>query len=301
MAKDFTKGSPAKVIFSFAMPMLIGNVFQQLYSTVDSIIVGNFVGKNALAAISGSTSVQFLIIAVAFGFTAGMSVVLSQVYGARDYDKLKRTFSTGLIFVFFMSIVLAVFGYFVSEPILRALGTPPEILPDSVTYLRVMFVGLPAMFLYNMYAAVLRAVGDSKTPLYFLIIASIINIVLDYSFVVFFSWGVMGVALATMIAQIISGILCFFYINKNVEIFHLRKDEYIFDKEIIGAIVKYGLPAAVQQSIMSISFLAVQKFVNYFGGDMMAAFGVANRIEGFVTMPMMNMAMALSMFAGQNI
>lgn len=301
MAKDFTQGSPVKVIFTFAMPMLIGNIFQQLYSTVDSIIVGNFEGKNALAAISGSGSVQFLIIAIAFGFTAGMSVVLAQVYGARDYEKLKRTFSTGFIFVLFLAAVLGVIGFFISKPILILLGTPENILPDSVRYLQIMFLGLPAMFFYNMYAAVLRAVGDSKTPLYFLIIASILNIILDYCFVAFFGMGVVGVALATMIAQFISGLLCFVYVNKCVEIFHLRKGEYILDREILKAIIKYGLPASIQQSIVSISMLAVQKFVNFYGADMMAAFGVANRIESFVTMPMMNLAMALSMYAGQNI
>lgn len=301
LAKDFTQGNPAKVIFNFAMPMLIGNIFQQLYSTVDSIIVGNFEGKNALAAVNGSGSVQMLIIGVAFGFTAGMSVVLSQVYGARDFDKLKRTFSTGMIFVLVLATVLGALGFVVSKPVLMALDTPAEILTDSTRYLQIMFLGLPAMFLYNMYASVLRAVGDSKTPLYFLIIASIINIVLDYVFVAFFSWGVVGVAVATMIAQLVSGILCHIYIGRNVEIFSLGKGEWIFDKSILGAIINYGLPSAIQQSIISISFLAVQKFVNYFGTDMMAAFGVANRIESFVTMPMMQLAMALSMYAGQNI
>ena len=177
MARDFTSGNPAKVIFAFAMPMLIGNLFQQMYSTVDQIIVGNFEGKNALAAVSGSASVQFLIFAVAFGFTAGMSVVLSQVYGARDYERLKRVFSTGFIFVIALAVVLGLFGVLISRPILNMMGTPAEIMDGATTYLRIMFLGLPAMFLYNMYASVLRAIGDSKTPLYFLIVACIINIV----------------------------------------------------------------------------------------------------------------------------
>lgn len=301
MAKDFTKGNPVKVIFTFAMPMLIGNIFQQLYSTVDSIVVGNFEGKNALAAISGSSSVQMLLIGIAFGFTAGMSVVISQVYGARDFDKLKKTFSTGLIFVIALATVLGVIGIFISKPILVALGTPEEIMVDSVKYLQMMFIGMPASFLYNMYSSVLRAVGDSKTPLYFLIIASIINIVLDYGFVAFFGWGVMGVAVATVIAQFISGMLCHVYINKKVEIFRIGKGEWVFDKTILGAIINYGLPSAIQQSVISLGFLAVQKFVNYFGADMMAAFGVANRVENFATMPIMQFAMALSMYAGQNI
>lgn len=301
MARDFTSGNPAKVIFAFAMPMLIGNLFQQLYSTVDQIIVGNFEGKNALAAVSGSSSVQFLIFAVAFGFTAGMSVVLSQVYGARDYERLKRVFSTGFIFVIALAVVLGLFGVVISRPLLNMMGTPAEIMDGATTYLRIMFLGLPAMFLYNMYASVLRAIGDSKTPLYFLIVACVINIVLDYVFVAFFGMGVAGVAWATLIAQLVSGILCHLYVGKRVQIFRLHKSEWIFDKTIIGAIINYGLPSAVQQSIVSISMLFVQSFVNSFGADMMAAFGVSSRIENFVTMPLMNFAMALSMYSGQNI
>lgn len=301
MARDFTTGKPMKVIFTFAMPMLIGNIFQQLYSTVDSIIVGNFEGKNALAAISGSMSVQFLILAIAFGFTAGMSVVIAQTYGARDYKRLKKVMSTGILFIIGLSIVLGIVGIFISPPLLRLLGTPEEIFPQAVLYLRIMFIGMPASFLYNYFASILRAIGDSKSPLYFLIIASVTNIVLDYAFVAFLGWGVMGVAVATVMSQILSDVLCFAYINKNVEIYRLKRDEYVFDKNILSAIINYGLPAAIQQSIVSVSMMFVQSFVNFFGADMMAAFGVSNRIEGFVTMPMMNLAMALSTFAGQNI
>ncbi|MEG2928627.1 MAG: MATE family efflux transporter [Oscillospiraceae bacterium] len=301
MAKDFTQGNPAKVIFSFALPMLIGNIFQQLYSTVDSIIVGNFVGKNAIAAVGGTFSIQFLILSLAIGFTTGMSVVISQVYGARDFDKLKRAFSTGFIFIAFLSIALGLIGLLITKPLLVMLDTPAVIMKDSFTYLAIMFLGFPALFLYNMYAAVLRAVGDSKTPLYFLIVATLVNIVLDIVFVVGFGMGVEGAAIATLIAQCVSGILCHLYIGKNVEIFKLSREDLVFDKEILRAIIKYGFPAAIQQSILSLSFLAVQRFVNFFGEDMIASFSVVNKIENFVTMPMMNIAMALSMFAGQNI
>ena len=214
MAKDFTEGHPFKVIFLFSLPMLIGNIFQQLYSTVDSIIVGNFVGKNALAAISGSGSVQFLLVAISFGFTAGISVVLSQVYGAKEYDKLKRAFSTSLIFVLSLALLLGIIGIAISTPLLKLLGTPDDIMPDAVAYLRIMFIGMPASFLYNMCSSALRSVGDSKTPLYFLIIASVGNIVLDLLFVAVIPMGVIGAALATIIAQCLSGVLCMFYMNK---------------------------------------------------------------------------------------
>lgn len=301
MTKDFTKGNPAKVIFTFALPMLIGNIFQQLYSTVDSIIVGNYVGKSAIAAVGGTFSIQFLILSVAIGFTTGMSVVIAQIYGARDFDKLKRTFSTGVIFISILSIILAVVGILITKPLLVMLGTPENIMADSFTYLAIMFLGFPALFIYNMYAAVLRAVGDSKTPLYFLIVATVVNIVLDVVFVASFGMGVAGVAIATLIAQLISGILCHLYVRKKVEIFRITRADLIFDKEILKVIIKYGLPAAIQQSVVSLSFLVVQRFVNFFGEDMIAAFSVVNKIENFVTMPMMNVAMALSMYAGQNI
>ncbi len=301
MKNNFLEGSPFKLILTFSIPMIIGNVFQQLYSTVDSIIVGNFVGANALAAVGGSFAVQFLILAIAFGFTIGLSVILAQVFGARDMQKVKTTFSTGMILILCLATVLAIIGYFISEPVLRLIDTPESILPDSVIYLQIMFLGLPAMFFYNFYASALRAIGDSKTPLYFLIIATIINIVLDYVFVAFFGMGVMGVALATLIAQLVSGVLSHLYVRRKIEIFQFKKGEFVFDKEIAKAIIKYGVPSAVQQSIVSLGFLAVQSFVNYFGADMTAAFSTANRIESFVTMPMMNLASALSMFAGQNI
>lgn len=301
MAKDFTEGHPFKVIFLFSLPMLIGNIFQQLYSTVDSIIVGNFVGKNALAAISGSGSVQFLLVAISFGFTAGISVVLSQVYGAKEYDKLKRAFSTSLIFVLSLALLLGIIGIAISTPLLKLLGTPDDIMPDAVAYLRIMFIGMPASFLYNMCSSALRSVGDSKTPLYFLIIASVGNIVLDLLFVAVIPMGVIGAALATIIAQCLSGVLCMIYMNKKTPIFALTRKDLIYDKQIVSAIVNYGLPTAVQNSINSVSMLAVQKFVNYFGADMMAAYGITNRIESFVTMPIMNMALALSTYAGQNI
>lgn len=301
MARDFTSGSPMKTIFLFAIPMLLGNLFQQLYSTVDSIIVGNYEGAFALAAVSASTSVQFLLVAIAFGFTAGMSVVISQVFGARDYEKMKRVFSTGFIFIVCLSVVLAFIGLGITKPVLHLLKTPDNIMPNSIRYLRIMFMGLPFQFVYNMYASVLRAVGDSKTPLYFLIIAALTNIALDLLFVAAFGMGVSGVALATLLSQALSGFLCHLYVRKNVQIFRLDKEEWVFDKEIIGAIINYGLPSAVQQSVVSIGMMFVQSYVNFFGADMTAAFGVSNRIENFVTMPLMQFAMALSMFAGQNI
>ena len=301
MARDFTTGSPMKTIFLFAIPMLIGNIFQQLYSTVDTIIVGNFEGAHAIAAVSASTAIQFLLVSIAMGFTSGMSVVISQVYGARDYERMKRVFSTGFIFVIIVALVLAVVGNIITEPVLALLGTDPSIMPNSVIYLRIMFSGMPFQFVYNMYASVLRAVGDSKTPLYFLIVAAVTNIILDLVFVATFGMGVAGVALATLISQALSGFLCHLYVGKKVQIFKLGKGEWKLEKELLKPIISYGLPASIQQSVVSLGMLFVQTQINFLGPNMTAAYGVSNRIQNFATMPQMQLAMALSMFAGQNI
>ena len=302
MKQDFLTGSPGRTVLIFAIPMLIGNIFQQLYSTVDTIIVGNFVGKNAVAAVGGSFSIQFLVLSLAVGFTTGMSVVISQLYGAKEYNRLKKAFSTSAIFSVGLSVVLGVLGILVINPLLTyMLQTPAEIYKDSYTHLFITFVGYPFTVIYNMYAAVLRAVGDSKTPLYFLILSAVTNIVLDLLFVVQFDMGVAGVAIATMIAQALSCVCCHIYVGKKYEIFKLTRDTVIFDVDLLKGIIKYGVPSAIQQSVLSLNFMVVQRFVNFFGADMTAAFSVVNKIENFVTMPQMNLAMALSMFAGQNI
>jgi len=301
LARDFTTGKPMSTIFMFAIPMLIGNIFQQLYSTVDTIIVGNFEGSYAIAAVSASTAIQFLLVSIAMGFTSGMSVVISQVYGARDYERMKRVFSTGFLFVTMLAFVLAGVGVVITEPVLKLMGTDASILPNSVTYLRIMFMGMPFQFVYNMYASVLRAVGDSKTPLYFLIVAALTNIALDLVFVATFRMGVAGVAWATLISQALSGFLCHLYVGKNVQIFKLGKGEWKMEKELLKPIISYGLPASIQQSVVSLGMLFVQSQINFFGPNMTAAYGVSNRIQNFATMPQMQLAMALSMFAGQNI
>ena len=302
MKKDFLTGNPGRVVLVFAIPMLIGNIFQQLYSTVDTIIVGNFVGKNAVAAVGGTFSIQFLVLSLAMGFTTGMSVVISQLYGAKDMERLKRAFSTSAIFSLMLSVVLGLIGILVINPLLtHMLQTPAEIYADSYTYLLITFIGYPFTLIYNMYAAVLRAVGDSKTPLYFLILSAITNIILDLVFVVGFGMGVAGVAIATMIAQALSCVCCHIYVGKKYEIFQLTKETLVFDKDLLKGIIRYGVPSAIQQSVLSLNFMVVQRFVNFFGADMTAAYSVVNKIENFVTMPQMNLAMALSMFAGQNI
>ena len=300
MAKDFTEGHPFKVIFLFSLPMLIGNIFQQLYSTVDSIIVGNFVGKNALAAISGSGSVQFLLVAISFGFTAGISDVLSQVYGAKEYDKLKRAFSTSLIFVLSLALLLGIIGIAISTPLLKLLGTPDDIMPDAVAYLRIMFIGMPASFLYNMCSSALRSVGDSKTPLYFLVFSSILNIFLDLLFIVPFHMGVGGVAWATILSQFLSAILSLVVGLKNFPVLHLHREDFHDLKASAVLHLKTGFPMGFQMSVMCIGQLAMQAVVNGLGTAAVAGYTAASKADQLSVLVNNAMMTAISNYVAQN-
>ncbi len=297
---DFLDGNRAKSIILFSIPMLIGNIFQQLYSTVDGVVVGKFVGKNAFRAISGTWSSVMLVLAIAIGFSNGISVVISQLYGARDFDKLKRAFSTVLIASVVITSVLTAAGLLVSKPLLGLLKIPQEIFADALLYVRIGFLTLFGTFAYNGLSGLLRATGDSKTPLYFLIVASFTNIVLDLLFVVKFGWGVAGAAWATAIGQIMSGLLATFTVFR-MDAFKLKKGEWIYDKEMMSAVIKYSIPRALQMTVFSLGMMAVQGLVNSFGTDMIAAFSASNRIEDYAEMPIYNIASALAMFVGQNI
>ena len=225
--RDMTTGSPTKHVVAFAIPMILGGIFQQLYNTVDSVIVGRYVGANALAAVGAAFPAMFFFVSFIMGLTIGVQIIVSQLFGAGDHERLKRTFSTSIIALTAMILVSSVIGYFASESMLRLMNTPPEILADSVTYLGVIFKGLIFMYLYNMLTAMLRGVGDSNTPLYFLIISSLLNVVLDLYFVLNLRMGVRGVAVATVLSQAVSALLCISVsssmYSKSPEAFFLRR------------------------------------------------------------------------------
>ena len=299
--KDMTKGNEGKLIFYFTLPMLIGNIFQQLYNTVDSAIVGKFLGKDALGAVGASFPIMFLLISLVIGFTMGSSVLISQYFGAKDFDKLKKTIDTTYIVIFFSSIAITFIGIIFSGPILRLIKTPEEIIPQAKAYLDVIFLGMIAMFGYNTISGVLRGVGDSKTPLYFLIIATGINIVLDLVFVVVFKWGVAGAAWATVIAQAFSFLAGIIYLNKSHEVLKFNIKNMVFDKEVFIKSLKLGLPSGIQQMLFSFGMMAMQTMVNNFGADTIAAFTAATRIDSFASMPIMNFGAAISTFVAQNM
>lgn len=301
MLKDMTQGNPMKLIFSFAIPMLIGNIFQQLYNMVDSVVVGRYVGANALAAVGSSFPIIMLLISMIMGLTMGGGIIISQLYGAKQMDKVKRAISTALIFQGIAAILVTILGLSLSRWILTMLNTPVEVFNDSATYMRIFFSGLIAMFAYNAFSGILRSLGDSKTPLYFLIVATFVNIFLDILFVAQFGWGVAGVAWATIIAQSVSAILCIVYIYRKVPLLALKLSEFIFDKELFLTMVKLGIPSSIQQTLASTGMIAVQGLVNSFGPITMAAFTAAGRLDSLANMPAMNLSMSVSTYTGQNL
>jgi putative MATE family efflux protein len=301
MLKDMTKGSETKHILVFAIPLFIGNIFQQLYNMVDAIVVGKFVGKDALAAVGTSFPAMFILVAMVMGLSMGASIIISQLYGAGDYEKVKRAVSTTYIFLLICAVVITFVGLLTSHGLLKLLQTPDEVINDSVIYLKIIFTGMVFMFIYNTLSAILRALGDSKTPLYFLIIASLLNIGLDILFVTVFNMGVEGVAWATVISQAVSATLCIIYVYAKVEFLRIHPKDMVFDKELFIKSVKLGIPASIQQTVVSVSMMALQGLVNSYGVVTMAAYTAASKIDSIAMMPIMNLGLATSTFTAQNI
>ncbi len=268
---------------------------------VDSIVVGRFVGKNALAAVGSSFSLMNFITLLIIGLCMGSSIVISQYFGAEDYEGLKRVVSTSFIFMFIFTVLLSILTFLFTKPLLILIKTPVEILEDSTSYLKIVFAGLIFTFLYNAIASLLRALGDSKTSLYFLVIACIINIVLDLVFVLNFKMGVAGVAYATVIAQAIASILSLIYAFSKVPILRMKKKEFVFDRTIFPVIAKYSFLTSIQQSIMSIGMVAVQGLVNTFGADVIAAFTAAGKVDSLAYLPVQDFGNAFSTYVAQNV
>ena len=283
------------------MPMLLGNVFQQLYTIINSIIVGNFVGKQALAAVGASFPLLFTLISLVIGVGIGATIIIAQFFGAKDIKNVIRTIDTLFIFMFFASILVTLTGILLSKPIFQLIQLPADILPYAVDYFNIYMLGSVFFFGFNSITSILRGMGDSKTPLYFLIISTILNIVLDLIFVVGFKLGVKSVALATVISQAVALILAIIYLNKTHDFINLSWRKLQFDREILNKSLKIGFPVGFQQAFVALSMLAMYWLVNRFGTDATAAYSVVFRIDTFASMPAMNFAMALAAFVGQNL
>lgn len=295
-----TDGTIWKHLVSFAFPLFIGNIFQQLYNTVDSIVVGNFVGADALGAVTSTIPIVITLIGLFIGLAMGASVVISQYFGARDVQNLRRATHTAVVSTIVMALVISAIGYWSTPHLLRMMNTPESVFREAVVYLQIFSLGLGGTMLYNMGSAILRAVGDSKRPLYFLILASILNIFLDLLFVIKFKSGVAGVAYATIISQLVSGLIIFWLLFRSCEVHSLTWHEMKIDTKILKRIIAIGFPAGFQMALTSFSNVFVQAYINSYGAASTAGWGIYARVDAFVILPTQSMAMAVTTFVGQN-
>lgn len=301
MIKNMTKGTPVRLILGFALPMLVGNIFQQVYNIADAAIVGRFVSAEALAAVGASGSTTFFLISFLMGLTNGASIIMSQCFGCGMYDEMKKSV-TGLAYILAVfSVLITILGIAITNPILHLLNTPSGIFEDAATYLRIQFTGVIGIAVYNGCAALLRSLGDSKTPLYMLIIASITNVVLDLVFIVNLNMGVAGAALATVVSQVLSAGLCIVYIAKYKKKLSIENLPTRPEKRMVIKIFRLGIPTALQSSLIALGGMSVQSLVNSFGAQTMAAYTAASKIDSMAIQPIVSVATALSVFTGQNV
>ena len=298
---EMTSGSPFLHIMKFTLPLLIGNLFQQLYNMTDSIVVGNAVGKNALASVGCCASSTFLFFSLCAGMSIGIGVMVSQYFGAKEEGKVRSTISNSFYILVVLGLLVSVAAFFVTPLLLSLLQVPDELFRDAVIYLQTSCFGIVFIGLYNGVAGILRALGDSKTPLYFLIFSSIMNVVLDLVFVLGLDMGVFGVALATVISQIVSAVTSMVYAYCTNPYFRLQKEEWKPDYKLLTGCVRLGIPVALQNSMIAVSLMALQGIVNQFGANVMAAFTVVSRIEQIVQQPYSSLGTAITNFSGQNM
>ena len=302
MTKDLTRGTPWRLIVQFALPIMAGNLLQQLYNTADTIIVGNFNGQQALSAVGACTSLTALFTALAIGFSIGAGVLISQYFGASREQALRQYAATAIVLMLAMGLLMSLIGVCSAGFLLaRALGTPEALLPLTLLYFRIYAAGLVFQFGYNIAAALLRALGDSKATLYFLLVSSVLNVVLDLVFVAGLGMGVAGAAIATVISQIASCGIGFAYMHRRYALLRFSLRELRMDLKTAGRILQVGAPMAIQQSIVSCGFLFLQRLVNYYGESMIASYTVASRMENILMIPIIGIQNTMATFAGQNM
>ncbi|MDD6032444.1 MAG: MATE family efflux transporter, partial [Oscillospiraceae bacterium] len=297
---DMTQGVIWKQLLLFALPLMVGNLFQQLYNTVDSIVVGNFVGKEALAAVGSVGPIINSLIGFFTGLATGAGVVISQAYGAKNSEKVSRTVHTTLSLTLLLCLLFTFIGIAMTPMMLRLMSTPEDVFGESAAYLRIYFAGVSGLMIYNMGAGILRAVGDSRRPLYFLIFSACTNTVLDLLFVAVLRWGIAGVAWATVLSQVISAVLIMIVLMRTDGPYRLELKKLRLEIPILREVVRVGLPAAIQQMITSISNVFVQSYINMFGSSVMAGWSAYSKIDQFMMLPMMSVSLAATTFVGQN-
>ena len=301
MEQDMTQGKPLSIILKFTLPLLVGNIFQQFYNMADTIIVGRFVGANALAAVGSTGTVMFLIIGFAQGITAGFTILTSQRYGAKDEKAVRASVANGILLSVLVTILITVVGLSTMKPLLLLMNTPEDIFRDAYAYIMIVSGGILAQMLYNLLSSILRALGNSKLPLYFLIISAVLNIFLDLLLIIVFGLGTAGAAIATVVAQGISGLLCLGYIMLKLPILHLKKEDRHVGGQIYLTQIRIGLPMALQYSITAIGTMMVQTSLNILGSTLVAAFTAANKIEQVVTQAYVAMGTTMATYGAQNM
>ena len=298
---DMTVGKPWKQIVIFTIPMLIGNIAQQLYNTVDSIVVGKYVGDNALAAVGSASPILNLLLVLFIGISMGTSIMVSQFFGAKDRESLSKTIGSTITLTAVSSLIIMVLGSVTIRPLLKMLNTPASIIDWCTSYLLILIVGIMGVAYYNMFCGILRGLGDSLSALVYLLVATVINIVLDLWFVAGLQMGVAGVALATVIAQMVSAVLCFFKLKRMTDVFDLKFKYLKPDMENIMTILRLGLPSGITQAIFSMAMVVVQSLTNSFGEMVIAANVIIMRVDGFAMMPNFSFGTAMTTYSGQNV
>ncbi len=300
LTRDLTVGTPWKKIAVFTIPILIGNIFQQFYNMADTIIVGNTLGAHALGAVGLTGCLTFLIIGFCNGLTAGFAVPIAQEFGAKDYARMRHYVGLAVIWCAVITVVMTTLASVFVWPLLRLMQTPADLIEDSYAYISVIFFGIGATILYNMSAGVLRSVGDSRTPLYFLIFASVVNIVVDFLFISVFHMGVRGAAYATVMSQGMSGILCVLFIVRRFPILHLKREDFDIDWNMSRRMFGIGLPMAFQFSVTAIGSVILQRTVNDFGSDVVSAYSAANKVENLMVQSFQTLGTAMATYCAQN-
>ncbi|MCP1102243.1 putative MATE family efflux protein [Aequitasia blattaphilus] len=300
MTKEMTKGSPAKLIIAFTIPLLIGNIFQQFYSMADTLIVGRTIGVNALAAVGSTGSISFLILGFVFGVTTGLSIIVAQRFGAGDMAGLRRSVATGIWISLIMTAILTAVSVIFARQILELMNTPPEIIEDAYDYIIIIFWGTIANMIFNLFSNIIRALGDSKMPLVFLIVACVLNIILDFVFILGLNSGVAGAAWATVISQMVSGLLCIFYIVKKIPMIHLSKEDLKSNSWDFKQHLEVALPMGFQMSIIAIGAVVLQFVLNGLGAISVAAFTAAQKIDQIATQPMNSFGTTMATYSAQN-
>ena len=299
--RNMTEGSIAEQVILFALPLMLGNVFQMLYNTVDSIVVGNFVGTQALAAVGSTTMIVNMMVFFFNGFSTGAGVVIANYFGARNLKALHKAIETTMAATFVLSVLFTLAGVAAVRPMLRFMATPEDVFGEATTYLQIYIGGISGLLIYNMGSGILRAVGDTMRPLYFLVMTSVLNILLDLLFVLGFHCGIEGVAWATVLSQFISALLILALLTRSDDIYRLSWHDLRIDRAILGSIFAIGLPAGIQSVITAFSNVFVQSYINFFGSSCMAGWSCYNKLDQFVMLPMQSMSMAATTFVSQNI